>query len=513
MGLLEDLDFEFASGIVDSDVELGDFSAHGTNSPMVAGSSTSKWVNIDDTMDAEARKRRGSMVTKIEEYAQVKESKEAMRERKRERLTNAIAAVGGADDEKKVMRREATKELSMSKLDLSSRGSGEGTQGLCASIYNQLPLIGGVFESMAGMTLFNIGLTYGFTALGDQSGLLLPAAFLETKESEGSPYFGYGAGVSIVLSTVFALGFLATRAEPALRVMGKTVETLSEGTFSQTALVYTVCVGVGCGMVAGSSKILFDINIIYLILGKYSLATFLTIFSSENFTNIAWDSAGVTTGPVTVPFVLSIGIGFSKAKDAQEGFGILTCASVAPIITVLFTDLLRRMIQSGINAANARKLRRMMSSSSQTDLGGEDLLLLLAPHSSSREHIEFNSDVVDATMQSDKLNHSNPLASTDLTTTDTTHSAQSSMTVARPSDMYHPGAVAQSISAALAGSLQLHNPAASLQLTPRLNMTSGSGGTSHSPRGQAVTTTITVTTNYIMLEEVDVDMYTNQTSC
>ena len=182
MALLEDLDFEFASGIVDSDVELGDFSAHGTNSPMVAGSSTSKWVNIDDTMDAEARKRRGSMVTKIEEYAQVKESKEAMRERKRERLTNAIAAVGGADDEKKVMRREATKELSMSKLDLSSRGSGEGTQGLCASIYNQLPLIGGVFESMAGMTLFNIGLTYGFTALGDQSGLLLPAAFLETKE-------------------------------------------------------------------------------------------------------------------------------------------------------------------------------------------------------------------------------------------------------------------------------------------------------------------------------------------
>jgi len=53
--------------------------------------------------------------------------------------------------------------------------------------------------------------------------------------------------------------------------------------------VYTVCVGVGCGMVVGSSKILFGINIIYLILAKYSLATFLTVFSSENFTNIAWD--------------------------------------------------------------------------------------------------------------------------------------------------------------------------------------------------------------------------------
>ena len=58
---------------------------------------------------------------------------------------------------------------------------------------------------------------------------------------------------------VFVLGFLATRAEPALRVMGKTVETLSEGQFSANMLVYTVCVGVGCGMVLGSSKILFGV--------------------------------------------------------------------------------------------------------------------------------------------------------------------------------------------------------------------------------------------------------------
>jgi hypothetical protein len=58
---------------------------------------------------------------------------------------------------------------------------------------------------------------------------------------------------------------------------------------------------------------------------------------------IAWDSAGVTTGPVTVPFVLSTGIGFSKAVlGAEEGFGMLTCASVSPIITVLIVDILRR---------------------------------------------------------------------------------------------------------------------------------------------------------------------------
>jgi hypothetical protein len=117
-----------------------------------------------------------------------------------------------------------------------------------------------------------------------------------------------------------------------------------------------------------------------LILIKYAVACFFTVFSSENFTNIAWDSAGVTTGPVTVPFVLSLGIGFSKAKNAQEGFGILTCASVAPIITVLFTDLLRRLIQSAVNASTRRRLSRLKSTESQTD-SVEDLQLLLAPDS------------------------------------------------------------------------------------------------------------------------------------
>ena len=142
-------------------------------------------------------------------------------------------------------------------------------------------------------------------------------------------------------------------------------------------------------------------SIIYLILIKYAVATFLTVFSSENFTNIAWDSAGVTTGPVTVPFVLSVGIGFSKAKNAEEGFGILTCASVAPIITVLFTDLLRRMIQSAVQAHNQRRLRRLVSTTSQTD-SLEDLQLLLGPDSQARsERLRDKQECADAGTQCD----------------------------------------------------------------------------------------------------------------
>jgi hypothetical protein len=228
-----------------------------------------------------------------------------------------------------------------------------------------------------GMMLFNMGLTWGFTSLGDTSGKLLPSAYMATSDEPESPYYAMEPGIAIVLVTVFTLGFLATRAEPALRVMGKTVEALSDGQFSANMLVYTVCVGVGFGMVAGSSKILFGVNVIFLILGKYTIACVLTVFSSENFTNIAWDSAGVTTGPVTVPFVLSIGIGFSKAKNAQEGFGILTCASVAPIITVLLTDRLRVIYMKAVNIYLERRQARMTSIGIQCERMHEDKVPLL----------------------------------------------------------------------------------------------------------------------------------------
>jgi hypothetical protein len=179
------------------------------------------------------------------------------------------------------------------------------------------PLLLGIAESQAGMMLFNIGLTYGFTALGNESGELLPASFLATGTPD-SPLYAYGPGVAIVMVTVFVLGFLATRAEPALRVMGRTVESLSEGRFTTSMLIYTVCAGVACGMVVGSAKILFSVNLMVIILAAYAIASLLTVYSSEEFTNIGWDSAGVTTGPVTVPFVLSLGIGFAKASGAQE---------------------------------------------------------------------------------------------------------------------------------------------------------------------------------------------------
>uniref|UniRef100_A0A383WCJ1 DUF1538 domain-containing protein n=1 Tax=Tetradesmus obliquus TaxID=3088 RepID=A0A383WCJ1_TETOB len=192
------------------------------------------------------------------------------------------------------------------------------------------------------MILFNLGLTYGFAALGDMTGVTLPSAFLAVPYDPKSPYYNFAGGVTIVMLTLFLLGVLATKAEPALNVLGETVETLSSGKFTKKMLIYAVCIGVATGMCVGATKILFQLPLIYFILAKYVVACGLTVVARESITAVAWDSAGVTTGPVTVPFVLAIGIGFSKAVDASEGFGMLTVMSVAPIISVLAMSLMKQ---------------------------------------------------------------------------------------------------------------------------------------------------------------------------
>ena len=98
-------------------------------------------------------------------------------------------------------------------------------------------------------------------------------------------------------------------------------------------------IGVGFGISTGVLKIVFDIPIVWLLVPGYVAAVVLTAMSTEEFVNVAWDSAGVTTGPVTVPLVLAMGLGFGDAVGAVEGFGILSMASIGPILAVLTTGI------------------------------------------------------------------------------------------------------------------------------------------------------------------------------
>ncbi len=197
----------------------------------------------------------------------------------------------------------------------------------------------GLTLCVLGMIIFNLGLSYGLAKLGGQSGGLVPAAFAQIAHVDGSPLFTYSVGLVVALLFAWILGFGATLAEPALNALGLVVENLTSGAFKKTLLLYAVSVGVGMGIMLGVLKIIMEIPIGYLLIPGYLIAVTLTFFSSEEFVNVAWDSAGVTTGPVTVPLVLAMGLGFGNAVNAVEGFGILSMASIGPIITVLSTGL------------------------------------------------------------------------------------------------------------------------------------------------------------------------------
>ena len=198
----------------------------------------------------------------------------------------------------------------------------------------------GLFLAVLGMIIFNVGLETGLAKLGDQSGGLVAGAFAAVQGIAGSPLYSVAVGIAIALAFAWALGFGATLAEPALNALGQTVENLTNGAFKKRTLMMAVALGVAFGISLGIVKIIFAVPIAYLVIPGYVLAIFLTFLSSEEFVNVAWDSAGVTTGPVTVPLVLAMGLGFGNSVNAIEGFGILSMASIGPIVSVLATGLL-----------------------------------------------------------------------------------------------------------------------------------------------------------------------------
>ena len=193
----------------------------------------------------------------------------------------------------------------------------------------------GLVLSIIGMCIFNIGLTYGLSNIGQQAGETLPAAFMQIPISSVSPIYTEILGLSIVIIFAWLLGFGATLAEPALNALGATVQELTNGAFKKSMLMYSVAGGVAFGISLGVAKIVFNLDLATLLLPLYGIGIILTILSTEEFVNVAWDSAGVTTGPVTVPLVMAMGLGLGNAVSATEGFGILSMASICPILAVL----------------------------------------------------------------------------------------------------------------------------------------------------------------------------------
>jgi len=210
---------------------------------------------------------------------------------------------------------------------------------LRSSLPNKMVTFYGLTLSILGMCIFNVGLTYGLGAIGAQAGSVLPAAFMELPISQFSPIYPEAVGIVLVIGFAWLLGFGATLAEPALNALGLTVQNLTNGAFKKSMLMYSVAGGVSVGIALGVAKLVFALDLMTMLLPLYIIGIVMTMFSTEEFVNVAWDSAGVTTGPVTVPLVLAMGLGLGNAVSAVEGFGILSLASICPIVAVLSMGL------------------------------------------------------------------------------------------------------------------------------------------------------------------------------
>ena len=141
---------------------------------------------------------------------------------------------------------------------------------------------------------------------------------------------------SLIMIIIVGLivGMLVTVSEPDLQVLAKQVQTIPS-----TTLIITVAAGVGLFLVIALLRILFAIPLNLLLIVFYAGIIVLSIFMPESFRALAFDSGGVTTGPMTVPFIMAFGVGVSAIRSdkeaANDSFGLVALSSVGPIIAVM----------------------------------------------------------------------------------------------------------------------------------------------------------------------------------
>ena len=217
----------------------------------------------------------------------------------------------------------------------------------------------GVAFALAGMALFGLGIALGLTPLGGQLGSNIPLAFADIvpwgqTESEAALFPGGEWGKVLAVVFAFFLGYGATLAEPALNALGDTVERITVGAFRKKLLMQSVAMGVGLGIGAGVVKMAYNLPLMSLLAPAYLFVLYLTWRAPHSFVNFGWDSAGVTTGPITVPLVLAMGLGIgANVPGVSDGFGILALASVGPITTVLAVGLFTQRREQAARAAEA----------------------------------------------------------------------------------------------------------------------------------------------------------------
>lgn len=175
---------------------------------------------------------------------------------------------------------------------------------------------------IVGIGLFQLGAEMAMTPLGQGVG---------SKLSKGKRIFP-------IILICFVIGAIITIAEPDLQVLANQVASIPN-----QVLIWTAAIGVGVFLAVAVLRIRFHISLRRLLAVCYILLFVLSFFSPSSFTSVAFDSGGVTTGPMTVPFIMALGVGLSAARSDPDGtedsFGLVALCSIGPILMVLLLGI------------------------------------------------------------------------------------------------------------------------------------------------------------------------------
>jgi hypothetical protein len=203
-----------------------------------------------------------------------------------------------------------------------------------------LQFMAGGFLIIIGLSIFLLGTDVGILPMGHSIG----AALVHRRN------------VPLILATGFFIGFFITIAEPDVRVLASQIAWVAPS-ISQPLLLVTIALGVGFFVSVGLGRMLLRIPYYFLLIGFYLVVFALAYFSAPRYLSIAFDAGGATTGPMTVPFIIALGVGVAAVRGTKEAesdsFGLVGLASIGPILAVLSMGVMDRGGDAGVSAAGA----------------------------------------------------------------------------------------------------------------------------------------------------------------
>jgi hypothetical protein len=188
--------------------------------------------------------------------------------------------------------------------------------------WNLILFLISAFVIIMGITLFNLGVDISLIPIGKYIG----SALVKTRN------------LLLIVILIFFIGAFITMAEPDLIVMAGQISGVPD-----SAIIISVSLGVSLALVGAFLRILFQFPLSYMLISCYILAFILSCFTGKDFLSIAWESGGVTTGPIMVPFVMALGLGLASVRadktSEEDNFGLISLCLIGPIITVLILGM------------------------------------------------------------------------------------------------------------------------------------------------------------------------------